>query len=134
MKEQKENYNFFKDFITENSEILGIDPEYDFFNENINFKNDLKSFQKLKRKIQNKPIYKADPTDFDRFLNILEGCHSVDSYGGEGKGDEYYTVYYFPNAGIFIKFKGYYQSYDGATYTNMYMVEPKEVTKYISAE
>lgn len=59
---------------------------------------------------------------------LLKDYYVVDSYGGEGQGDTYYMVYYFPKAGIFIKFNGWYASYSGSEYSDMYLVEPKEVT------
>ena len=52
----------------------------------------------------------------------------VQHYGGEGEGEQYWTVYSFSNASelVFITFDGYYQSYDGATYRGFYEVEPVE--------
>lgn len=57
----------------------------------------------------------------------------VDSYGGEGQGDQYWSVYKFThkdtNEEILIKFDGYYQSYNGAEYMGWSEVKPVEVTK-----
>lgn len=54
---------------------------------------------------------------------------SVDHYGGEGQGDEYWTVWKFTKGTeeVYFKFQGYYQSYDGSTYNEYILVEPKEV-------
>jgi hypothetical protein len=54
---------------------------------------------------------------------------SVDHYGGEGKGEKYYTVWKFSRdkEEVYFKFNGYHQSYDGATYDDYFQVEPKEV-------
>jgi hypothetical protein len=55
-----------------------------------------------------------------------------DNYGGEGQGDEYWSVYKFSNKsrGEFchIKFDGYYTSYGGSEYDDWFFVEPKQVT------
>lgn len=55
----------------------------------------------------------------------------VDSYGGEGQGDTYYSVYSFKKDGeeVFVKFDGYYASYCGSEYTEWFFVEPLQVTK-----
>ncbi len=67
----------------------------------------------------------------------------VDSYGGEGDGDTYYRVYKLINEEdskdtIFVKFDGYYSSYNGTDWDNeeCFKVEPEEVTviEYIAVE
>lgn len=40
----------------------------------------------------------------------------VDSYGGEGEGERYYKVFHFEKHDIYIKFEGFYTSYDGVNY------------------
>ena len=54
----------------------------------------------------------------------------VDIYGGEGQGDDYWAVNYFPEHDIYIKISGYYASYDGTTFYNdcYSQVTPKEET------
>lgn len=56
---------------------------------------------------------------------------SVYHYGGEGEGEgeDYWTVWKFTkdDNSVYFKFQGYYQSYDGATYNEYILVEPKEV-------
>jgi len=63
-------------------------------------------------------------------MNVSFTC--VDSYGGEGMGDEYWSVYKFTdnNTGeeVYVKFDGWYASYEGATYGNCFVVQPKEKT------
>ncbi len=58
----------------------------------------------------------------------------VDQHGGEDQGSTYYTVYKFTGQGeeVYLKFEGYYQSYDGATYEGFQQVQPvtKTVTVY----
>lgn len=53
-----------------------------------------------------------------------------DNYGGEGMGDDYWSVYSFSkdDQKVYIKFDGYYQSYNGAEFDEFYQVEPKQVT------
>lgn len=60
----------------------------------------------------------------------LTKVESVDSYGGEGQGDTYYNVYEFSDGKecVFVKFNGWYQSYNGSEYQEWFFVEPVEVT------
>jgi hypothetical protein len=55
-------------------------------------------------------------------------------YGGEGEGEEFWTVYSFTRGleVVLIKLDGYYLSYDGCTYKQFYEVYPKQkfVTVY----
>lgn len=53
----------------------------------------------------------------------------VDHFGGEGKGDEYYTVYHFIDHGIYISFNGWYASHHGSEYSDMSQVKSKIVEK-----
>ncbi len=55
----------------------------------------------------------------------------VDNYGGEDMGSTYYAVHKFTrdDETVFIKFFGYYASYNGADYEGFRQVFPKEVTK-----
>jgi hypothetical protein len=55
----------------------------------------------------------------------------VDDYGGEDMGSIYYAVWKFTRGDetVFIKFFGYYASYNGADYEGFRQVSPKEVTK-----
>jgi hypothetical protein len=54
----------------------------------------------------------------------------VDRYGGEDEGSEYWSVYSFTDGMqvVFIKFDGWYASYDGSTYEEFYEVQPVEKT------
>lgn len=54
----------------------------------------------------------------------------VDRYGGEDQGSDYWSVYSFTDGMqvVFIKFDGYYASYDGSTYEEFYEVQPIEKT------
>ena len=55
-------------------------------------------------------------------------CQHEDNYGGEGQGDDYWSVYSFTRGDemVYVKFDGWYASYNGAEFTEWYFVEPKE--------
>ena len=58
---------------------------------------------------------------------------SVDSYGGEDQGSDFYSVLLIRNPvnhdeQYHIKFQGWYASYNGAEYDNWSFVEPKQKT------
>ena len=59
----------------------------------------------------------------------------VDQYGGEGMGDEYWTVYKFTRDGEieYLKFDGWYCSYVGPEFNERRWVKPVEVlvTKFV---
>lgn len=54
----------------------------------------------------------------------------VDNYGGEGMGEQYWSVYSFNNATevVYVKFDGCYASYVGSEFDEWFFVEPKEVS------
>ena len=61
------------------------------------------------------------------------GYKGVDSYGGEDQGSDFYSVILIRNPDdhdeqYYIKFQGWYASYDGAEYHNWSFVEPKQKT------
>lgn len=70
------------------------------------------------------------------FLEALEtsgiAFEFCDNYGGEGQGDDYWSVYKFNNesTGEFchVQFDGSYYSYNGSDYDSWFFVEPKQVT------
>lgn len=75
------------------------------------------------------------------FNKILQS-HGIDfeqkdQFGGEGQGEDYYSVYRFFTAEdeCYIKFGGWYQSYSGADYSEFFVVKPVErmVTFYEKA-
>jgi hypothetical protein len=59
-------------------------------------------------------------------------------HGGEGQGEDFWTVYSFTkgNEKVLVQFDGWYQSYNGSEYTEWFFVEPKEVvvTQYFKVE
>lgn len=54
----------------------------------------------------------------------------VDRYGGEDQGSDYWSVYSFSDGMqvVFIKFDGWYASYEGSTYEKFFEVKPVEKT------
>lgn len=54
----------------------------------------------------------------------------VDNHGGEGEGDDYWSVYKFNDDNTkevcYVKFQGWYQSYNGSEFSEWYFVQPKE--------
>jgi len=72
------------------------------------------------------------------FVNTAEGLNinyeHVDNHGGEGEGDDYWSVYKFTHGtdSVYVKFSGSYQSYHGSDYDEWFFVVPKavEVTQF----
>ena len=55
-------------------------------------------------------------------------CQHEDNYGGEGQGDDYWSVYSFTRGDekIYVQFNGWYASYHGAEFTEWFFVAPKQ--------
>jgi len=68
--------------------------------------------------------------DFNFDLLGLGGIKVVDEYGGEGQGDDYWTVYHFVDHDVYIRVEGWYSSYNGAEFDNYgFEVRPEPVMK-----
>jgi hypothetical protein len=54
---------------------------------------------------------------------------NTDHHGGEGQGDDFWTVYHFTrdDEAAFVKFSGWYASYSGAEYDETFEVTPEQV-------
>lgn len=66
--------------------------------------------------------------DVSQFVEIK----SVDHHGGEGRGDDYYTIFKvveLDKSETYWKFDGWYTSFYGAEFERCYQVEPKKVIK-----
>jgi hypothetical protein len=61
----------------------------------------------------------------------LGPIENVDRKGGEGEGEEWYVVFYFPKHNVYLKCNGYYQSYHGTEFyggwNDCFEVIPKQV-------
>ena len=93
--------------------------------------------------IEFETIYCAFMEGFVNQKNVIPGLDNIElnrikHVGGEEQGSTYYSVYKFTdtitNEITFIKFNGWYASYVGAEYQNMFEVKPVEKTiiDYIS--
>lgn len=64
--------------------------------------------------------------------HIFDGIviEDMQSFGGEGKGDAYYTIYKFTKESTgeeeYVKFDGWYTSYQGASYSRYFFVQPSQ--------
>jgi hypothetical protein len=62
----------------------------------------------------------------------------MDNHGGEGEGEDYWSVYKFTSGTdeVFVKFSGWYQSYNGSEFDEFFFVTPKEVmvTQYFKVD
>ena len=67
--------------------------------------------------------------EFKEKYRKLGQMKCVDSYGGEGQGDDYYSVYHFIDHDVYIKFQGWHTSHWGSEYDHMVEVKPVTVTK-----
>lgn len=61
--------------------------------------------------------------------DALGSFECVEQFGGEGSGDDYFSIFEFKDHGVFVKFDGWYALRHGCEFSNMYNVTPKQVTK-----
>lgn len=83
--------------------------------------------ERIQRWYSNEEVWDKFHEKIDE-LNLI--INLSDQRGGEGQGEEYWSVYEFssPEETVYIKFNGYYQSYEGATFTEFFEVFPKQKT------
>jgi hypothetical protein len=67
--------------------------------------------------------------DFGKDMDEIGPWVEVDQYGGEGQGDDWYSVKHFTEHDVYIRTQGYYSSYEGTEFDNGYgdEVRPKQV-------
>lgn len=77
-----------------------------------------KSFSEILEKIKSVcgSVYEFAHEDYDPNDFGLGPCTEVKQYGGEGKGDKWYSIKYFKDHDVYIRVDGYYQSYNGAEF------------------
>lgn len=72
------------------------------------------------------------PSNFELFAakNDIDKPTDVEDYGGEDMGSTYYKIIKFTRGDdvVFIKFQGYYASYNGADYEDFHVVSPTTKT------
>lgn len=69
--------------------------------------------------------------DFDEEELGLGEIIEVDQYGGEGQGDTWYSIKYFPDHDVYLRVDGWYQSYSGTDFNeweDVTEVRPKQKT------
>jgi hypothetical protein len=73
--------------------------------------------------------YSDDDELGDELRNKSVAFECVEQHGGEGEGEDFYTVYKFTKGDetVFVKFQGWYQSYNGSEMTGWAFVTPKTV-------
>lgn len=67
--------------------------------------------------------------EFKELYKQLGEFEQVEKFGGQGKGDDFWRVYYFRDHDIYIRFDGWYTSHEGADYNDMFEVKPVQITK-----
>lgn len=48
--------------------------------------------------------------------NNLPDWEEVEQYGGEGQGDTWYSIKYFPEHNVYLRVNGWHQSYNGTDF------------------
>lgn len=79
-------------------------------------------------------MFHGEPIGF--FENYSFNIELMEQHGGEGEGDQYWSVWKFfkGSESVYYKFNGWYASYNGAEFTEVFRVHPKQVmvTQYHS--
>jgi hypothetical protein len=72
----------------------------------------------------------AQDAAYDNDLEAVFGPIKTEaSYGGEGKGEDWFVVLNFVDHGVFIRVDGWYTSYDGTDFNkDPYEVVPRKKT------
>lgn len=72
-----------------------------------------------------------DDFDKEELEKELGSFERIEEHGGEGEGQNYYTIDYFKEHNVYVKLQASYYSYHGVETEGAYFVEvfPTEVTK-----
>lgn len=77
--------------------------------------------------------YSSEDT-LEEFSNLGIVVETVEHYGGEDQGKDYFTIFSFKrgDAYAYVKFDGWYASYHGSEFTEAFLVRPQQevVTVY----
>jgi hypothetical protein len=88
-------------------------------------------FDAFKEELEGQDRYISDFVDAthqsfeSEFLGTIVLKDTKNSYDFDGQAD-LETVYHFVDLGIYVKFNGYYRSFDGTTFLNYEFVTPIE--------
>lgn len=69
---------------------------------------------------------------WEELKESLGGWKEVQQHGGEGQGEDWYSVKYFPAHNVFIKTEGWYTSYHGTDFEDGYGFEVWPAEKVIT--
>jgi hypothetical protein len=91
--------------------------------------------QEIINEIENQEISISDFAygEMENPLPIIGYWEEVEQHGGEGRGEDWYSVKYFKDQNIYIKTSGFYSSYNGTDFEDdVYGEEVKPVSKTIT--
>ena len=72
--------------------------------------------QILRENINRVSEFAYEDYDKEELEKILGEFDEINQYGGEGKGDEWYSVKYFKDHDVYIRVDGWYSSYNGVDF------------------
>ena len=75
--------------------------------------------------------WKEKQMEFLESIGVGE-YEEVEQVGGEGEGETWYSVKYFPKHDVYIKTRGFYTSYNGTDFDYGYGEEVKPTQKTIT--
>lgn len=70
--------------------------------------------------------------DFDSPLENVGEWDEIEQYGGEGQGDNWYSVKHFKDHDVYIRTDGFYSSYNGTDFDYGYGDEVRPTLKTIT--
>lgn len=118
----------------------GINEHNTAYRQFLNYGRDLawKDKQTDPEFIRLKEVYRSIPNPHNRLVKEwLESLgigemQEVKQYGGEGQGDTWYSVKYFPDHDVHIRTDGFYSSYNGIDFYDGFGEEVKPVDKVVT--
>ena len=70
----------------------------------------------LKANVDSVSSFSYDLYHSEELTKILGESDEVEQYGGEGKGETWYSVKYFKDHDVYIRVDGWYSSYNGTDF------------------